>query len=216
MSTIGFLHTSAVHVPRFDALVAEIAPGTTVTAVVDAALLDRARAGGIDDPVLIDGVRRALVRLERAGADTIVCTCSTIGDVAERVGRGIGARVVRVDRPMAESAVERGGVIMVVAALESTLEPTRALLASVAAERGAGLDVDLHLVEGAWERFEAGDMTGYLDAITGSLAALAERCDVIVLAQASMAEAADHGGTGVPVLSSPRLAVASILSPPSD
>ncbi len=212
MATIGFLHTSPVHVATFEALVAELAPGFDSFAIVDVALLCRARSSGVDDPQVLDGVRRALAELERRGADTIVCTCSTIGGIAEMLGRSGGRRVLRVDRPMAQRAVELGGRIVVVAAVDSTLEPTRALLESVAAEGGSELDLELHVVAGAWGRFEAGDREGYLVAIAEALVSIAERCDVIVLAQASMADAADRVDLGVPVLSSPRLAVYSLLA----
>lgn len=59
------------------------------------------------------------------------------------------------------------------------------------------------LVDGAWVRFRAGDRDGYLDLV----AAAADRvtdADVIVLAQASMADAATRTATRIPVLSSPR------------
>jgi Asp/Glu/hydantoin racemase len=213
MATIGFLHTSPVHVPTFEALVAELAPATASVAIVDVALLDRARSSGIDDPELLDRLRLALAELERQGAETIVCTCSTIGGVAEAIGHQQRLPVVRVDRPMAQRAVELGGRIVVVAALDSTLDPTRALLESVAADAGIEPDLGVHLVAGAWARFEAGDHEGYLAVIADELVVIAQRCDVIVLAQASMADVADRVEVGVPVLSSPRLAVSSLVNP---
>jgi aspartate/glutamate racemase len=181
--------------------------------VVDEALLERARRAGTADPALADGIARSLTELERRGADVVVCTCSTIGGAAEMIGRRIGVGVVRVDRAMAERAVAIGGKIWILGALESTLAPTRELLESVAADRGVELDVEVELIVGAWERFEADDRDGYLDLIADSLSTLAVGCDVIVLAQASMAEAAERVVVGVPVLSSPRLAVAALVGP---
>jgi aspartate/glutamate racemase len=213
MATIGFLHTSPVHVPTFEALVTELAPETASVAIVDVELLDRARSSGVDDPELLDRLRLALAELERQGAETIVCTCSTIGAVAEAIGHQQRVPIVRVDRPMAQRAVELGRRIVVVAALESTLDPTRALVESVAAEAGIESDLEVHLVAAAWKRFEAGDHEGYLTLIANELVEIAERCDVIVLAQASMAAAADRVEVGVPVLSSPRLAVSSLVDP---
>jgi aspartate/glutamate racemase len=207
MAVVGFLHTAAVHEPTFDALVAELAPELDVRTIVDEALLAAARARG---PVAVrDQVAARLGEL--AGADMVVCTCSTIGGIAEDVGAELGLQVVRVDRPMAERAVEIGGRVVVVAALESTLGPTRRLIESVAAARSAEITIEVALVDGAWERFEAGDHDGFLDAIAGRLPALARRADVVVLAQASMAAAAERADrVEVPVLSSPRLAVAAL------
>ena len=215
MSTLGFLHTSPAHVTTFDRLVAEEAVGTAVITVVDESLLARAQALGPDHPTVVGGVRAAIHALAGGGADVIVCTCSTIGAVAETVGDELDRRVVRVDRPMAERAVELAGDgarrVLVVAALASTVGPTRDLIESVAAERGESIDVEIRVVARAWDRFEADDHDGYLAAIADALDAGADDCDVVVLAQASMAEAADRVDIGVPVLSSPRLAVRSLL-----
>lgn len=207
VSTIGFLHTSAVHVATFDALVAEVAPATAVLSTVDAELLALARHAGTDDDALVAGVERVLVDLIARGADIVVCTCSTIGGVAEDVGARRGLDVVRVDRPMVEVAVAAGRRIGVVAAVESTVEPTLALLDEVA--RGAGRDVDVAVtvVGGAWECFEAGDHDGYIELITEAVPLVARAVDVVVLAQASMAPAAEVNPTDVPVLASPRTAV---------
>jgi aspartate/glutamate racemase len=215
VSTIGFLHTSPAHVTTFDRLVADASVGAAVVTLVDESLLARARTLGPDHPTVVGGVRAAIDALAGGGADTIVCTCSTIGAVAEAVGDELDRRVVRVDRPMAERAVELAGDVagrvLVVAALANTVGPTRDLIASIAAERGASIEVQVRVVAGAWSRFEADDHDGYLAAIAGALEAGADDCDVVVLAQASMADAADRVDIGVPVLSSPWSAVRSLF-----
>jgi aspartate/glutamate racemase len=222
MRGVGFLHTSSIHVATFDRLVDELAPGTPVTHLVDESLLARARDRGDDHPIVVGGVLAALDGLAAAGVDTIVCTCSTIGAVAEALGpERPGIRVVRVDRPMAVEAVDLAaagtGRILVVAALRSTVAPTCALIRSVAADRGTDVVVEVTVVEGAWERFEAGDAAGYVDAVAAALSHGIDSgdgsgaFDAVVLAQASMAAAADRVAVEVPVLSSPRPAVRSVL-----
>lgn len=212
MTTIGFLHTSPVHVATFERLAEQISPGVPIVWAVDEELLMLARQRGIDDALVRDGIGRALERLEHDGAEIVVCTCSTIGGAAEAIGRERDRTVVRVDRPMAERAVEIGGQVAVVAALDSTVTPTRELIEGVATARGVAVDIGVHVVAGAWERFEAGDHEGYLAMIAGALPGIADGADVIVLAQASMAGVADLVDVGVPVLSSPRLAVAAFLT----
>lgn len=57
-------------------------------------------------------------------------------------------------------------------------------------------------------RTEAGDHAGYLDRVARHVRGLADDVDVVVLAQASMAPAANLvGDLSIPVRSSPRLAV---------
>lgn len=211
MQTVGFLHTSPVHVSTFDRLVGDLAPNWTVEHLVDEALLIRARIDGSD--AVRNEVATALISLAEPGVDLIVCTCSTIGGLAESLATSTGVRVVRVDRPMAELAVEAGRRIGVVAALESTIASTRSLVDEVAAAAGAEVDVELVVVEGAWERFENGDLDGYHALIAEALPELAGRVDVIVLAQASMAPAARLAGdVTVLVLASPRTAVERLLT----
>lgn len=210
---LGLLHTSVVHVPTFDALVAELTPHASTITAVDESLLDEAIRKGPTDPDVVLSVERAIVELTERGADSVVCTCSTIGGIAEQVGRRRGLDVVRVDRPMAERAVACGERIVVVAALESTLEPTSALLRDVAAASGRRVEIRLEMLAEAWHLFEAGDLEGYVEVIAAALPAVAQRCDVIVLAQASMAAAADRVEVAVPVLASPRVAVESVLGP---
>ncbi len=70
--------------------------------------------------------------------------------------------------------------------------------------------ITTHLVAGAWERFEAGDRPGHLALVAAAADALAD-VDVIVLAQASMAGAAELVTTAVPVLSSPAPGLAAAL-----
>lgn len=205
---IGFLHTSELHVGTFDRLVAERSPGRRTISLVAEDLLATARTAGLDDVSLARAVVAALGDLEARGATVILCTCSTIAGLAERLG-GARVPVVRVDRPMAELAVGAGPRIGVIAALDSTVEPTVGLLHDVAAAAGVEVTVDVRIVEGAWAWFEAGDLGGYHAAIAGACVSAGVTNDVIVLAQASMAGAVEHldGHFPIPVLSSPGPAV---------
>lgn len=213
MPTVGFLHTAEVHVATFDALVAECAPTFDVVTKVDETLLADARLHGADATAVVAAVERELIGVAGQGAEVIVCTCSTIGGVAEEVGRALGVDVVRVDRPMAERAVGLGRRLAVLAALESTLEPTETLVREVAANSDRDVEIELVVVAGAWAAFEAGDAERYHGMIAAALPDLARRSDVVVLAQASMAPVADSAAArmlGVPVLASPRTAVESL------
>lgn len=212
MPIVGFLHTSVVHEVTFEVLVAEIDDRADVVSVVDAALLDRARASGPNDPAVRADVRRHLVELADAGCERIICTCSTIGGAAEDVGRELGRIVMRVDRPMAEVAVALGGPILVLATLESTLAPTLDLITSVASASGAELEVCALVVEGAWARLEEGDLDASLALVVDAIERIGDEVGVIVLAQASMAAAATVADADIPVLTSPRLAVERLLT----
>jgi hypothetical protein len=210
--TLTFLHTSPVHIATFDQLLAEIAPDLPVRHVVDESLLSEARAAGAITPDLeqrIDATVRGAIEQDAA---VVLCTCSTIGGCAEDIGRLTSAPVLRVDRAMARSAIALGPRILVAAALASTLAPTRALLLDAAERAGKTMRISEVLCDSAWARFEQGDHTGYLAAIAEHLHSAAGETDVIVLAQASMADAAALcADLPIPILSSPRLGLEAAI-----
>lgn len=205
---IGFLHTAEVHVATFGALVDEVAPGEGHTHRVDVPLLDAAR-GGV--PVAAR-VRAHVEALVAAGASVVVCTCSTLGPVAESAGRGSSAvPVVRVDAPFAAEAVRDGGRVAVVVALVSTLAPTTELLAAAARRAATQVELEPVVCGDAWAAFEAGDLAAYHRAVADAVrdAVVRRRPDVVVLAQASMAPAARLlADVPVRMLTSPGSAVA--------
>lgn len=206
MPILGFLHTSSVHIAPFDALVAELAPGWTAVHVVDESLLNDARSRGEVDVEITARVQARFAELHASSPDVVLCTCSTIGGVSEQLG------ALRVDRPMAAEAVRLaaagGGSILVVAALGSTVVPTKALIddelcraasSTLITAVSEGLErarVDVLVVEEAWGFFERGDMFGYADCLaqairahtSGLAAGSGLTPDVVVLAQASMRE----------------------------
>ena len=212
MTTIGFLHTADVHVPTFHALRAELAPGWEELHVVDAELLAGARRDGIT-PELTARLEARLHELADRGADVIVCTCSTLGGAAESRTADLGVPVLRADRPMAEAAVAAGPRIAVVAAVASTLAPTRSLLREAAAAAGRPVELIDVPCPAAFPLFEAGHLDAYAGEIAAAARAAAASADVIVLAQASMAPAADLlADLPIPVLTSPRTAVDRAVS----
>jgi hypothetical protein len=207
--TLVFVHTAPVNVTTFAQLLAEIDPTIPAKHILDESLLQEARTGGIT-PQLAERIQqRHLEAMEDAAV--VLCTCSTIGGVAERTVAESGQGVIRVDRPMAEAAVALGDNIVVAAALESTIAPTSELILDVAKQQGREVTIRPLLCAGAWQRFEAGDQPGYWASIAQTLRADVQdantpKTDVIVLAQASMAGAAALcADLPVPILSSPRL-----------
>jgi hypothetical protein len=195
--TLALLHTSPVHIPVFEALRDAGHPGLALRHLVHEDLLARAREAGPE--AVVGDVRALLAGAVADGVRAVLCTCSTIGAVAEAESATLGVPVLRVDRPMAAAAAAQDRVV-VLASITGTLAPTLALLAEEAGDRA--VDVRTVMVDGAWARFEAGDRDGYLDLVAAAADAVTD-CDVIVLAQASMADAVTRTVTRIPLLSSP-------------
>lgn len=210
MSGLALLHTAASHVPKFGTLASEFAPGVPLTHAVHEQLLEEAKVRGGVDEVLAAELKALLETLARE-AEVILCTCSTLGAAAERFDGQFGARVVRVDRPLARAAVMQGERIAVVVALQSTLEPTQKLLEEEAFRAGKDVKLETVFVPKAWEYFERGERERYGQVLAEAADEAAARADVIVLAQASMAGAERYAKTDKPVLSSPVLGVKAAL-----
>lgn len=216
MTALAFLHTAEVHIAGFERLVQSQAPGLRVHHAVAAPLLEQARRLGTDDPALRAALQQTLAEIAcSSGARLLVCTCSTLGALAEQVDGDGRFRSARIDRPMAERALTLGSRVLLLAALNSTLDPTRALLQDCALHQDRPLQLHELLVETAWPFFMAGDTEAYLDCLAHALRAEAVEVDVIVLAQASMAPLAERlAGSGPPLLASPVLGVQWALAQP--
>jgi hypothetical protein len=209
--TVGFLHTAQVHVATFEALSRELMPSARTVHRVDPEALELARQDGTAERVRAV-VAGHLSELREAGCEVVLCTCSTLGEVAEGLS-GDGLEVIRIDRPMLRRAVTLGPRIGVLAALKSTIEPTTRVLAEEAADAGADISLEVSVVDGAWDAFLAGDAEVYHSRIAQAARALSNRCDAVVLAQASMEPAAALlAGLGTPVLTSPRSAVEAVAA----
>ena len=204
-SHLAFLHTTPVLIDTFDRLVREADTELPVKHIVEEEFLTEAREKGISQD--LDGrIQGRIGAAIEEGASVVLCTCSTIGASAESTNDTADGVVVRVDRPMAEIAVEIGSRIIVAAALKSTLAPTRNLILEVASTRKKHIDLIEVLCDDAWSRLEEGDSEGYFNEIASELKERASEGDVIVLAQASMAGAANLcPEISIPILSSPEI-----------
>jgi len=209
---IAFLHTGEVHVETFGQLLVEIEPAITVRHLVNESLLDDARQQGLTAEVT-QRIGDAMHNAASSGAKIVICTCSTIGGVAEALDRSTDFTAARIDRAMADEAVQWGQRILMAAAVESTLYPTRDLLDSSAQKHGRTPEIEMRHIQDAWQHFEAGDHTQYVQTIADQLAQIWHGYDLVVLAQASMADAAELcDSVEIPIFSSPRIGVQAAVA----
>ncbi|MGA8203384.1 MAG: aspartate/glutamate racemase family protein [Woeseiaceae bacterium] len=210
MSTLALVHTSPTLTPLFGELAAEIVPDARILHFVDESLIKNTIAAGrLEKPTM----RRVITLIGSAfdaGADAVLVTCSSIGPAVDMAAQLYDPPVLRVDRPMAEKAVETGRRIGVAATLSTTLRPTADLVRKVAAERDLDIEIVEQLCEGAFEAVMAGDGATHDRIVRDGLTKGLRGVDAIVLAQASMARVLDTlpaNALSAPVYSSPRLGV---------
>lgn len=143
-------------------------------------------------------------------ADRVLLTCSTLGSAATLASETTTVPVLRVDQALAQQAMKTAGNVVVLCAVETTLEPTRELFAQV--EKHPQAQFEIRLVTGAWEKFKQGDLAGYLQAIAAAADAQYMKGAVcVVLAQASMTGAAQLTQMGKP-LTSPECGLRAALA----
>jgi Asp/Glu/hydantoin racemase len=184
---IVVLHTSPATVDLFGRLLRDRLPDARVSNILDDSILPELRANG-GDIGAVAGRWNAYARIARSlGADVLLNACSSIGELCEPAARDLALPVVRVDAGMAHEAVSRGRRVAVVATLQSTLRPTRDLVAGTARREGRECDVTAALVDGAYEALIGGDQEGHDERVAAALRDACAHADAVVLAQASMA-----------------------------
>lgn len=204
-------HTTASNETLFRTLLDEMGPEIPSRHILAADLLDRATSQGRVTPDIAADVKTRMRAALDDGARMLLCTCSTLGTCADEMN---DPRVLRIDRAMAQRAMKHGGSVLVAACVASTLEPTVKLLRESAAPGQLETPrIETLLMADLWPHFQLGEPLVYWQKIAERLREQASACDCIVLAQASMAGAADLlNDLPVPVLSSPRIGLQAAIA----
>jgi Asp/Glu/hydantoin racemase len=208
--TLALIHTSAVLIPTFAQLCTQHLPGVEIFHIVDESLIKHTIRAGRVEPMTSRRLAGYVQSARDAGADAVLVTCSSIGPATTAVKPLFDFPVLRIDEAMAEKAVSEGGKIGVLATLQTTLEPTVALVRSTALAGGREVEVVPRLCEGAFEAVLAGRTDEHDGMVRKGLAELIPQVDVVVLAQASMARVVGQLAPELrtkPILTSPELAI---------
>jgi Asp/Glu/hydantoin racemase len=209
---IALLHTVKSVLDSFEPLLRASLPGQLkVHNLLDEFLASDPAETGVFSAANLRRLELDLWSAELTGADLIAVTCSTLSPHVAGLRASFSVPVVAIDDAMCALAAGTGRRVMILATARSTVEPTTAKL--LAEAKAAGREIETrHLVaEEAYAAIKRGDRARH-DAIVLGLASGISGCDVVVLAQASMAhlEAEVARLCGCPTLSSPSLCVAEI------
>jgi Asp/Glu/hydantoin racemase len=204
------VHTVPPLLDVFNKLGAELLPGVQLRHVLDEPLLERVRQRGHLAPEDSARLQTHVAAAKQIEARAVLVTCSTISPCVDGVRPKAGIPVVKIDEAMIAHAVTIGSKIGVIATAATSLEPTCQLLQAQADISGKRIETELVLVESALSTLLSGDGTTHDSLVKKAVLELAQRVDVVVLAQASMArvlEVIPEAEREVPILSSPHLAL---------
>ncbi|NIS78982.1 MAG: Asp/Glu/hydantoin racemase [Anaerolineales bacterium] len=212
MKRLAILHTVLFLADMFKKMLADRFPDLESFHVVDEALLqDFLRQEGLT-PNIVRRVAAQACLARDAGADLILFTCTSTSPAVDAARAVVDVPILKIDDPMAEKAVKLGRRIGVVCTARSTLGPSEKLIREHAAKTGKHVDVHMELDSRAFEAVMAGDRAEHDKRVKAAARRLANKSDVVVLAQASMAHLAPelNEASSVPVLASPDLCIEAL------
>ncbi|MFP5112888.1 aspartate/glutamate racemase family protein [Bacillaceae bacterium C204] len=184
---LAIIHTTPVTIEPLKELAAKMIGDCEIINLVDDSILPQLSKNGGNIQEIAHRWESYAKVAEQLGADCILNACSSIGELVSSIQPKVSTPIVRIDEAMAEFAIDSAAKIGVAATLETTLEPTLALLKQKALEKNKQVEFEPILVASAYQKLIANDKDGHDLDLSIALRALAKKVDLVVLAQASMA-----------------------------
>jgi Asp/Glu/hydantoin racemase len=212
MKTVVAVYTGQGLAEPLKAVFNEILPDCRLINIIDDSLIADVVASKKVTPAVTRRLLRYYETAEEMGADAILNTCSSVGDVVALGRQVVDIPIIRIDEAMAIKAVKQYARIGVIATLPSTLEPTLRLLQDQAQRLGRDVTIVDGLADGAYDALVNGSPEHHDKRILETALRLKPQVDAFVLAQGSMArmERDLAETTDLPALSSPRLGIDAV------
>lgn len=209
MKKLALISTGIGVVEPIKAIVKELSPNIEIINIVDDSIVNCIAENHNDiSPSIIRRMALYAMLAEEHKADAAIVTCSSISETVDKIAPLVNIPVFKIDQPMAQHAVSVGKTIGVAATLATTLEPTKRLILSEAKNIGKAIEIKESLCKGAFESLIQGNPETHDSIVRTAVLELLETCNVVVLAQASMARAVDTLEENRDrVLTSPKLGV---------
>jgi len=142
------------------------------------------RSGGLSREARVRTLELARAA-EQAGAEIIVCSCSTLSPVFGELEPFIGIPMVSIDQAMAEEACRRGSEIIIAATAESVLQSVLPTFAKAAAAVGRSPEIKTVVLSDA--RKLPRSSPEFFEVVGRGVSQAAAGSPVVAVAQCSMA-----------------------------
>lgn len=187
---ITIIHTTIATINTIPKMIQDLYPNRfTLVNVLDDSLLNEIKAHGSITKSVIERFMNYIFVAKNNGSDAILLACSSIGKAADVARNAVDIPIFKIDEPMANQAVEKGERILVLGTVQSTLEPTSNLIESK--KKSSTQSITCKLIPNVFELY-AIDIVKHDKAIAQAIQDNIHNYDVIVLAQASMANALNY------------------------
>lgn len=211
MTRIALIHATTLAMAPIASVFANDWPDAQLLNLLDDALpADRAKSDALS-PDLYDRFAQLAHYAQTAGADAILVTCSAFGPAIEAARAGTTLPMLKPNEAMFAEALQRGSRIGMVATFEPAVDSMRTELLALADAAQRAIEIEIRCSSEALRALVRGDVPRH-DELVVEAARELSGCDVIMLAQFSMARAraAVQHATGIPVLTSPDCAVRAL------
>ncbi len=208
MPRIALIHALKVSIPAIEESFARLWPEAKLMNLLDDSLSADLAAEGVLTPAMTQRFLALARYAKSTGADAILFTCSAFGPCIEACAADMPEiPVLKPNEAMIEEAIALAGPNARIGLL-ATFSPTLDSMPPEFAVAAPGTTIVPCLAAAALTALNAGDGAGH-DREAASAALAVADCDVIALAQFSLARAADAvtAATGKPALTTPDSAV---------
>ena len=187
---LTILHTTLATPTTIPAMIRELYPDEfDIVNVLDDSLLNDIKCSGRMSASVIERFIQYACIAKNNGSDALLLACSSLGKAADIARELLDIPLYKIDEPMADQAVESGNNILVLGTVKSTLEPTSDLIRSK--RKSQEQSVTCILIPDVFELYEI-DRERHDQKIAEVIQEHWNTYDVIVLAQASMANAIQY------------------------
>ena len=208
---IALIHATPVAMPPVrEAFQRGWREAETVNLLDDALSLDLERAGQLN-AAMKQRIATLATYATSMGVAGILFTCSAFGEAIDTVAGSARIPVLKPNEAMFEEAIRLGMTVGLLATFQPSIPSLEQEFMAMAAVLGKDVILEAMWVPEAMEALTAGDAATH-DRLIAEAAPHLEHCDVVMLAQFSMARAGSvvQKAISIPVLTSPDSAVARL------
>lgn len=184
---VTILQTSFAKRDDTVAFLQEKVPGVKVEFITDSTILADVRKNGGPTEAVFARMKLYAKAAEISGADLIVNSCSTVGEVADVYAKEVGIPVMKVEEPMCREAAALGTRFAIIGTVETSMGPVARIIERLGKEEGKVMDCRLFVQKAAWDALVAGKPEEHNRILLENIRKLDEEgYDAIVMSQVSM------------------------------